>query len=122
MYHNANAGPFKKKARLTGSANRLIPPQQCSGSVTFWYGSGSSEFGPVPLTNRSGLIRLRILLYSSVTFKTSRKNNFFSLGFTPYSFFKTHLNYSSKKKVIKKSQNNRNQGFSKFFCLLMEGS
>jgi hypothetical protein len=33
-----------------------------------------------------------------------------------------HVHHSSKKTVIKKSQNSRNQGFSSFFCLLMEGS
>jgi hypothetical protein len=27
-----------------------------------------------------------------------------------------------KEKVIKKSQNSRNQGFSYYFCLMMEGS
>jgi hypothetical protein len=35
-----------------------------------------------------------------------------------------HLHHSSKIKVIKKSQNSRNQGFSYryYFCLMMEGS
>jgi hypothetical protein len=44
------------------------------------------------------------------------------LSFYAYSFFMVHLHHSSKKKVIKKSQKWRNQGFSSFFCLMMEGS
>jgi hypothetical protein len=36
---------------------------------------------------------------------------------------KVHINYFSKiKKVQKKSQNSRNQGFSYYFCLLIEVS
>jgi hypothetical protein len=39
------------------------------------------------------------------------------------SFFEcTHTSSFKDKKVIKKSQNNRNQGFSYYFCLMMEGS
>ena len=33
-----------------------------------------------------------------------------------------HLHNFSKIKVKKKSQNNRNQGFSYYFCLMIEGS
>ncbi len=46
------------------------PFEQCSGSVTFWYGFGSAD----PYT--SGL-RIRILLFSSVAFKMPTKKRFF---------------------------------------------
>jgi hypothetical protein len=36
--------------------------------------------------------------------------------------FEEHLHHSSNIKVIKKTQNTRNQGFSYCFCLIMEGS
>jgi hypothetical protein len=73
---------------------------QCSGSMTFWCGSGS---GSMPLTKGSGS-RIRILLFSA------------------YYFLKVHIHNFSKIKSPKKSQNGRNQCFSYYFCLLMEGS
>jgi hypothetical protein len=51
-----------------------------------------------------------------------QKNYFLSSSFNAYSLLKVHLHHSSKIKSHKKSQNRRNQGFSSFFCLLMEGS
>jgi hypothetical protein len=45
--------------------------------------------------------------------------NHFSLSFSVYYHLKVHF---SKKNVIKKSQNSRNQGFSYYFCLMIEGS
>ncbi len=50
----------------------------------------------------------------------ANKNNFYM--FFAYYFLKVHLHHSSQKKVIKMSQNSRNQGFSCFFCLIMGGS
>ncbi len=72
----------------------LCTGYQCSGSGTFWYGSGSS------IRNSEGRMRLlriwlQILLFSSVTFNMPK-------------------NFS---KVIKKSQNSRNQRFSYHFSL-----
>jgi hypothetical protein len=49
-------------------------------------------------------LKLWILLFSSVTFKMPTKNYFLFLSFYAYSFLK----------VIKKSQNSINQGFSSF--------
>ncbi len=81
--------------------------------------------GSVPLTNGSGYgayqrIRLRILLFSSVTFKTPRKNNFFSF----FCLFLWRYIYIilQRKNVTKKSQNSRNIGFSYYFWFMMEGS
>ncbi len=41
------------------------------------------------------------------------------LRFFAYCFFKAHLHQFSKRK---KSENSINQGFSYFFCMIMEGS
>jgi hypothetical protein len=57
---------------------------QCCGFMKFWYGSGSAD----------PYFWLMILLFSSATFQTSAKNNFFSVFFfflfegTFTSFFK----------------------------------
>ncbi len=75
------------------------------------------------LTNRSGS-GSGSCFFSSVTFRMPPKNifclHFFPLVPVPV---KAHLHHYSKiKKVIKKSQNSRNEGFSSCFCLMMEGS
>jgi hypothetical protein len=44
------------------------------------------------------------------------------LFFSAYYFLKVHLHHFSKKKVVKNSQNSRNQGFSYYICLRIEGS
>jgi hypothetical protein len=72
--------------------------------------------GSKPLTD----IRLRIRLFSSVTPKTPTKDNFLTV--LKLFLFKDTFTSFFKEKVIKKSQNSRNQGFSSLFCLLMEGS
>ncbi len=94
-----------------------MPRSQCSGTVTFWYGSGfGSSDSYLWLTMR---IRLPILLISSVTFKMTTENIFSSSSFYAYSFLKVHLHHSSKIKSHKKSQkDSRNQGFSSFFLLV----
>ncbi len=56
----------------------------------------------------------------SVTFKMP-KPNYFSELFCNY-IFKLQLHNFSKIKVTKKSQNSRNQGFSYYFWLMIEGS
>jgi hypothetical protein len=39
-----------------------------------------------------------------------------------YYFLKLHLHHFSKIKRQKESQNNRNRGFSHYFCMMIEGS
>jgi hypothetical protein len=39
-----------------------------------------------------------------------------------YYFLKVHFHHFSKIKGKEKSQNSRNQGFSYYFCLMIEGS
>ncbi len=64
-------------------------------------------------------IRIRILLFSSLTFKTPIKK-LFSPKFFCLLLFEGKF---TSKKVIKKSQNSRNQGFPYYFCVMMiEGS
>ncbi len=89
---------------------------QCSWSVTFWYGSGSADLF-LWLTDP---IRRRILLFSSVTFKTPTTTKF--SPFFAYYFSRVDLPHSLKIKSHKKSQNSRNKGFPYYFCLMMEGS
>ncbi len=69
-----------------------------------------------------GWIRIRSLLFSSLTFKIQQKTNFFNTIFSAYYFLKLHLHHFLKKKSQKESQNSRNQGFSYYFCMTIEGS
>jgi hypothetical protein len=49
--------------------------------------------------------------------------NILIISFSAHFFLKVHLHHFSKiKKVQKKSQNSKNQGFSYCFCLTIEGS
>jgi hypothetical protein len=52
----------------------------------------------------------------------NKKVFFFSLNFSAYSFryITYRTSFVKDKKVIKKSQNSRNQGFSCYFCLMNE--
>jgi hypothetical protein len=83
--------------------------------------------GSIPLTNGSGSgfgsgSWIRILLFSSLTFKMPAKNLFFNTIFSAYYFLKLHLHNFSKIKSQKESLNSRNQGFSYYFCMMIEGS
>jgi hypothetical protein len=46
----------------------------------------------------------------------------FNTIFSADYFLKVHLHYFSKIKSQKESQNRRNQGFSYYFCMIIEGS
>ncbi len=61
-------------------------------------------------------MRFRILLFLSLNFKTSKFSAYYFEG-----TLKVHLHHFSKIKVRKKSQNSRNQCFSRYFCLMIEG-
>ena len=50
------------------------------------------------------------------------KNKFFNTIFSAYDFLKLHLHNFSKIKIQIESQNSRNQGFSYYFCMMIEGS
>jgi hypothetical protein len=46
----------------------------------------------------------------------------FNTIFSAYYFLKVHLHHFSKIKSQKEPQNSRNQGFSYYFCMMIEGS
>ncbi len=101
---------------------------QCCGTMTFWYRSGSRDLyfwlkDPDSIRIWIQLrIRLRILLFSSVTFKMASKNYFFLLQIFAYYYFKLHLHHCSKIKSHKKSQNCHNRGFYSIFAWWQKGS
>ncbi len=62
------------------------------------------------------------VLFSSLTFKMQAKNDFFNTIFSACYFLKVHLHNFLKIKSQKESLNSRNQGFSYYFCMMIEGS
>ena len=54
--------------------------------------------------------------------KTNFLTQFFNTIFCAYYFLKLHLHNFSKIKSQKESQNSRNQGFSYYFCMMIEGT
>ncbi len=80
----------------------------------------------MPLTNGSGSwirIRIRSLLFSSLTFKMPAKNKFFNTIFSACCFLKVHVyTLFFKDKKSKRVKNSRIQGFSYYFCMIIEGS
>ncbi len=54
--------------------------------------------------------------------RCQQKTNFFNTIFSAHYFFTVHLHHISKIKSQKESQNSRNQGFSYYFCMMIEGS
>ncbi len=72
-----------------------------------------------------GWIRIRILDPDPAIFvidlQDASKKLFLNTIFSVYYFLKLHLHHFSKIK-IKKSENSRYQGFSYYFCMMIEGS
>jgi hypothetical protein len=59
---------------------------------------------------------------SVIDLQDASKYSFFPTIFSAYYFLKVHLHHFSKIKSQKESQNSRNQGFSHYFCMMIEGS
>ncbi len=57
-----------------------------------------------------------------IDLQDASKNLFFNTIFSAYYFLKLHLHHFSKIKSQKESQNSRNQGFSYYFCMMIDGS
>jgi hypothetical protein len=57
-----------------------------------------------------------------IDLQDASKKLIFNKIFSAYYFLKVHLNHFSKIKSQKESQNRRNQGFSYYFCMMIEGS
>ncbi len=90
-----------------------------------WGLLGSGELGPkcllyccgsVPLTNGSGSGS------GSCYFRQTATKNVFPKLLCLLLFEATFTSLFKDKKVTKKSQNSRNEGFSKYFCLMIEES
>ena len=77
-------------------------------------------------SNKSHMYRLnRIKIWRAIyTFypRNMIPYNFFSYIFLLITFWRYIYIIFQRQKVIKKSQNNRNKGFSYYFCLTMQGS
>jgi hypothetical protein len=57
-----------------------------------------------------------------IDLQDASKNKFVNAIFSTYYFLKLDLHHFSKIKSQKESQNSRNQGFSYYFCMMIEGS
>ncbi len=94
--------------------NQCFP--QCSGSMTFWCGSGSGSAYPfLWLMDPDPAIFVIDLQDPS---KKLICNTILSACY----FLKVHLHYFLKIKSQKESQNSRIQDFSYYLCMMIEGS
>ncbi len=84
--------------------------------MTFWGGSESGSGDPCLLLMDPDPAILFIDL------QDANKKLIFNTLFSTYYFLKIHLHHFSKIKSQKESQNSRNQGFSYYFCMIIEGS
>jgi hypothetical protein len=57
-----------------------------------------------------------------IDLQDASKKQIFNTIFSAYYFLKVHLHHISKIKSQKESQYRRNQGFSYYFCMMIEGS
>jgi hypothetical protein len=101
-------------ALLQGQAPRLTAYKKCCGSMTFWGGSGSADpclllMDPAPAI-------------FVIDLQDASKKLIFNTIFSAFYFLKLHLHHFSKIKSQIESQNSRNQGFSYYFCMMIEGS
>jgi hypothetical protein len=81
--------------------------------------------GSMPTTNGSGFgsgFGSGSCYVTSLNFKMPVKKKFICTIFSAYYFLKLHLHHFSKIESQKESQNSRNQGFSYYFCMMIEGS
>ncbi len=100
----------------SGSGINIPDPQHCMSvfrihDILGWIRIQIRIRGSMPLTNGSGFGSGSC--YFPVIFNTI---------FSAYYFLKVHLYHFSKIKSQKESQNSRNQGFSYYFCMMIEGS
>jgi hypothetical protein len=57
-----------------------------------------------------------------IDLQDASKKIIFNTIFSAYYFLKVHLDHFTKIKSQKESQMSRNQGFSYYYCMLIEGS
>jgi hypothetical protein len=78
--------------------------------------------GSMPLTNGSGSGLDPDPAIFIIDLQDASKKLIFNTFFSSYYFLKVHLHHFSKIKSQKEPQNSRNQGFSYYFCMMIEGS
>ncbi len=92
---------------------------QCCGSMTFWCGSGSGSADPCQWLMDSDPDPDPAIFV--IDLQDANKKLSFLKKISTYYFLKVHLHHFLKIKV-KKSHNSRNQSFSYYFCMMIEGS
>ncbi len=93
---------------------------QCCGSMTFWGGSRSGSADPcLWLMDPDSDPDTSIFV---IGLQDASRTLIFNTILSAYYFLKLHLHHFSKIKSQKESQNSRIQGFSCYFCSMIEGS
>ncbi len=91
--------------------------------MPFWGGSGSGSADPcLWLMDPDSDPDSGSCYFRHWPSRCQQKTNFLTQFFLLITFFKVHLHHLSKIKSQKESQNSRNQGFSCYFCMMIEGS
>ncbi len=95
--------------------------------MTFWGGSGSGSADPClwlmdPDPDSDPDPGSGSCYFRHWPSRRQQKSNFLTQFFVAYYFLKLHLHHLSKIKSQKESLNSRNQGFSYYFCMMIEGS
>jgi hypothetical protein len=105
----------RRQTRNLGVVN--LPANQCSGSMTFWCGSGSADpcLCLVDLDPGSGFCYFR-----HWPSRCRQKTNFLKKFFLLITFCR-YIYIIFQRQKSKRSKK-RNQGFAYYFCLLIEGS
>ncbi len=96
---------------------------QCCGSMTFWCGSGSGSADPcLWLIDQDPDSDADPSIFIIDLQDANQKIIFLTKFFCRLLFEGTFTSFFKGKKVKKKSQNSRNEGFPDYFCLMIEGS
>ncbi len=95
------------KSRIRNRTNVMRIHKQYCGSMTFWGGSGSAD---------------PCLWLMDPDFSAFCNFFCFLQFFLLISFWRYNLHHFSKIRRQKESQNSKNQGFSYYFCMMIEGS
>ncbi len=100
--------------------------KQSCGSMTFWGGTGSGSADPcLWLMDPDSDVDPDPAIFVIDLQSANKKLMFFKNRFSAYYFLKEHFtltSYFSKIKSQKEVTSSRNQGFSYYFCLVIEGS
>ncbi len=98
---------FESFRKISCVINKFF--HQCSGSMTFWGGSGSGSADPcLWLMDPDPAVFV-------IDLQDASKKLIFNTIFSAYYFLKVHFHHFSKIKSQKESQNRRNPGFFLLF-------